>query len=356
MATTKSPAKILSQILKHTNFKTGGDKEGFRKLTRQFETAVTAEAKIGTIIMAGDRSVTVAQLEKDGGMRCVAGMVYGEELEKWSKAFGGHFLLYNFFLPAELSVIPQDELLSISDDLQVLHPTEIKQPEVKEAKKTKKLALTGEMITVPMEQPGDEPFASLTKLEVSVLEWIVTNDFLDGDEPIDRHVWAPYAEDFAGVMTKKQLGGVMSSLTKKGCMVFQEGEPDGKAQTHTVAITKLGFDSLEVHKAQIDAEFESMANEQPDSDEQTERKGRGYANAGKKYNRTGERVETFKIGKVAVEKGTKLFFKINGAEVCGVFSHLNQCAACPEGYAIIRFEGKNFERRQSRVSLVATEG
>jgi hypothetical protein len=84
------------------------------------------------------------------------------------------------------------------------------------------------------------------------------------------------------------------------------------------------------------------------------KKGRGYANAGKKYGHSGVRVEEFKIGKEKVKKGDKLFFKVGKAEVCGIFSHLNKCVHCPEGYAVIRFEGKNFERRQSRVSLSAS--
>jgi len=84
------------------------------------------------------------------------------------------------------------------------------------------------------------------------------------------------------------------------------------------------------------------------------KKGRGYANAGKKYDHSGVRVEEFKLGKAKVKKGDKLFFKIGKVEVCGVFSHLNKCVHCPEGYAVIRFEGKNMERRQSRVSLTAT--
>lgn len=84
------------------------------------------------------------------------------------------------------------------------------------------------------------------------------------------------------------------------------------------------------------------------------KKGRGYANAGKKYNHSGVRVEEFKIGKTKVKKGDKLYFKIGKSEVVGVFSHLNQCVHCPEGYAVIRFEGKNFERRQSRISITPT--
>ena len=84
------------------------------------------------------------------------------------------------------------------------------------------------------------------------------------------------------------------------------------------------------------------------------KKGRGYANAGKKYEHSGVRIEEFKLGKAKVKKGDKLYFKIGKVEVVGVFSHLNQCVHCPEGYAVIRFEGKNFERRQSRISTTPT--
>lgn len=96
-------------------------------------------------------------------------------------------------------------------------------------------------------------------------------------------------------------------------------------------------------------ELEERINDLP-----TAKKGRGYANAGKKYGHSGVRIEEFKLGNAKIKKGDKLYFKVGKLEVAGVFSHLNKCVHCPEGYAVIRFEGKNMERRQSRVSATPT--
>lgn len=187
------------------------------------------------------------------------------------------------------------------------------------------------------------------------------------------------------IKSKKSLGGVVSSLSQKGLINHvTDKNPlndtgDGRT-SDTVAITDAGMKALNAWENKSDdamanrretariekrEEAEESHEDAPNVHELEERLndlestpkkgvGRGFANAGKKYNKSGVRVEEFKLGKAKVKKGDKLFFKIGKEEVCGVFSHLNQCVHCPEGYAVIRFEGKNYERRQTRVSVNAT--
>lgn len=233
----------------------------------------------------------------------------------------------------------------------------------------------------PAIEEKQEPVAlpTLTDTEALVLRWIVTNEFQDGSSVVGCHVWSPEAEDFGGAIKKRSLPGVVASLSKKGCIDHASdstplnGTGDGRT-SDTVAITQLGLNvylALPPARDMVDAyvklepveeiqdqpqedvpsihELEERINDLP-----TNKLGRGFANAGKKYDKSGVRVEEFKIGKEKVKKGDKLFFRIGKIEVCGVFSHLNKCVHCPDGYAVIRFEGKNYERRQSRVTTQPT--
>lgn len=228
----------------------------------------------------------------------------------------------------------------------------------------------GDFTTPPADQQIVDKPVEITELEAIVLRWIVDNEYQGGESVVDYPIWAPEVGDFSSktFKSKKSLGGVISSLSQKGLINHVTDNTslnttgDGRT-SDTVAITETGLLAM---NANIVTKPVEVLEDAPSAHELEERLndlesgakkgvGRGYANAGKKYAHSGVRVEEFKIGKTKVKKGDKLFFKIGKEEVVGVFSHLNQCVHCPEGYAVIRFNGKNYERRQSRVNVHATE-
>lgn len=222
----------------------------------------------------------------------------------------------------------------------------------------------------PVLTPAQPKLAdSITPMEYDYLDVVVNSEFHDGEEVVDHPVWAPLASDFTTIK-KKQLGGVASSLQQKGFVnIYDDGSKPSHPgqQTITVAITGAGFEAYMRYKTEhlpagtptvegLEERINDLAKEVKKGKVAKEvvagsKKGRGYANEGKKYEHSGVRVETFKLGKKDVKKGDKLYFKIGQEVVCGIFSHLNKCVHCPEGYAVIKFNGKAYERRQTRISL-----
>lgn len=160
--------------------------------------------------------------------------------------------------------------------------------------------------------------------------------------------------DLFSVETRAKVGNLVKYYPNYGAYAsFIDGQRAEHAEGEVIFWNELDRGSETHEDAPSAHELEERLNDLESSTKKGV--GRGYANAGKKYVHSGVRVEEFKIGKTKVKKGDKLYFKIGKEEVVGVFSHLNQCVHCPEGYAVIRFGGKNYERRQSRVSTHATE-
>ena len=82
---------------------------------------------------------------------------------------------------------------------------------------------------------------NLTTLEKQVLKAVIESDFQDGhskESIVGYQVW--YLEESDVKMEKGQLAGAVSSCVKKGYVIVEDWEDEGK----TIAITELGWNTL----------------------------------------------------------------------------------------------------------------
>ena len=75
----------------------------------------------------------------------------------------------------------------------------------------------------------------MTPKEKEVIEYCLTNDYLDGEHPVEFPCWWIDGNDVS--FPANQLSGVVSSCVKKGWVVV-----DGKGQDKTMKLTQKGWD------------------------------------------------------------------------------------------------------------------
>lgn len=352
-------AKLIQAIKGHKKNRTGEDKEGFYALTTELTQTIFSGIKpqIGQILTDGTNFATVVKIEQNGGdVRLTSGKLQGEELVAETESFGGGALLYNFFVAG-----------AVQNEDFVFDPTKV-------------VVIANQAKTKTIQQT--QPAMQITENEATFINFVVENGA--GNEVLGF----PNAKDLG--MDKKQLAATIKSLIANGGIKIdaQDDEKFTIAESAKLAAiewlnTNPPTDEIEtieggftgsienlkpatkpvkakkttpISTPNLPAEEVSAAElEERVNDIQealTTKKGRGYANAGKRYDKSGVRIEEFMLGETKVKAGDKLRFSIGKEDVVGIFSHLNKCVHCPEGYVVVKFEGKNFERRQSRVFIV----
>lgn len=80
---------------------------------------------------------------------------------------------------------------------------------------------------------------TLTALEIALLSNIVDSEYQNGGNPVEYDVWSTGDFLTGGLITAKNIAGVMSSLVKKGFV-----RACGRGADATACITQTGYDAL----------------------------------------------------------------------------------------------------------------